>query len=449
MIHKKILGIAILTLLGTAIMIFCLPWKKSKSHLDTVQEKMDLRVELGYNTALSAAYLDNSSTQFLHSGNNINEDSPFEIASITKSFTAHLAVILHREGKVDLFKNVDVVDLPITLYDLLTFSSGIRDPGPSKYFNPETGNTVPVADYTVKQAIQYCQETGLGYPPGTKQEYSNLSYAIAALELERASNEPFEKLLRDKILLPLKMDKTGFHIPPIQGTAYGVKAPPWKLKELSGFSGLVSCASDLAKYLRYLFLTDEDETLSQDKALLLALIPKLKHPYPNMQNALGWILETSFEDQIFGQTGRSLGFSCYIGYSRKQHKAAILLTNANTNDNLGRYILNERYPLLTMKKSLLVEDSDLKRYEGKYSCKVNEEMIHSFVSSKDNKLFIVFDREAPIPLFPEKKNLFFPKSFDNYDESIAFQEDEDGKITGFEVLKKEQPCGVFKRLYEH
>lgn len=447
MIRKITLAIAILAL-GIALMIFCLPLNRNKAHLDAAQEEMDLRVELGYNTALCAAYLDNNTTHFLNSGNHINENSPFEIASITKSFTAHLSVILHREGTVDLFKNIEVLDLPLTLFDLLTHSSGIVDPGPCNYLNEKTGNTVPIADYTVEQALHYCQETGLSYPTGTKLEYSNLGYAIAALELEKASNESFENLLRNKILLPLKMHNTGFHIPPIQGTSYGVEAPTWELKELAGFSGLVSCSSDLAKYLNYLFFTDEDTTLAQEKAFLFSTIQKLKHPNPNIQTALGWILDFSFEDQIFEQTGRSLGFSCYIGYSRKQHKAAILLTNAQAPGNLGRFILNERYPLLTMKKSILIEDSDMKRYEGKYYWKENEEVIHSVVSSKDNKLWIAFDTQAPTPFFPEKKNRFFPKSFENHDESIVFQENEAGKITNFKILKNGQPGFVFKKMYQ-
>lgn len=347
-----------------------------------------------------------------------------------------------------MFKNIEVLDLPITLFDLLTHSSGIVDPGPTNYLNEKTGNTVPIADYTVKQALQYCQETGLSYPTGTKTEYSNLGYAIAALELERASNESFKQLLKDKILIPLKMHNTGFHIQPIQGTSYGVEAPAWKLKELSGFSGLVSCSSDLAKYLRYLFLTEEDAILAQDKALLFSIIQKLKHPSPNIQTALGWILNFSFEDEIFEQTGRSLGFSCYVGYSQKQHKAAILLTNAHATDNLGRYILNERYPLLTMKKSIHIEDREMKRYEGKYFWKENEEVIDSTVIAKDNKLWLAFEAQAPIPFFPEKKNSFFPKSFENHDESISFQENEEGKITGFKLLKNEQPVFVFKKLHQ-
>ena len=109
----------------------------------------------------------------------------------------------------------------ITLRDLLTFRLGIglvlAPPGqyPIQKAMDEAG-LAPGPSAPAASPDAYMERLGrlpLIYPPGERWLYHTGSDVLGVL-IARASGQPFEEFLRERIFAPLGMKDTGFHVPP-------------------------------------------------------------------------------------------------------------------------------------------------------------------------------------------------------------------------------------------
>jgi CubicO group peptidase (beta-lactamase class C family) len=140
----------------------------------------------------------------------------YRIASLTKSFTATLLMMLVEEGKVDLEDPLDkyvpeAKTIPgysrITLKELASHTAGLsREPGLK---GVDLG---PVSQWenTLLSCLPYTTFNSL---PGTQYLYSNIGFALLGLALERATGIPYTDLVRQKIFEPLQMEHTFFVLP--------------------------------------------------------------------------------------------------------------------------------------------------------------------------------------------------------------------------------------------
>jgi CubicO group peptidase (beta-lactamase class C family) len=134
----------------------------------------------------------------------------FDVASITKQFTAASLTMLEEDGVLSLDDDVRqwlpelrVYDWPITLRHMLHNTSGLRD-----YLNlfPLAGRN----DYypiSLDQILDMmARQRGLIFRPGERYEYSNSAYMLLAKVIERASGKSFGEFAKERIFLPLGMD---------------------------------------------------------------------------------------------------------------------------------------------------------------------------------------------------------------------------------------------------
>lgn len=128
----------------------------------------------------------------------------FQIASLTKSFTAVLVMQLVAENKLSLTKPITHY-LPnlitqdnhkITIHQLLTHSSGIAR---SATINVNKNEAYPALP--------------LQFTPGTDFLYSNAGYTLLGHIIEKVSNKTFAELLKENICTPLNMHNTGYFKP--------------------------------------------------------------------------------------------------------------------------------------------------------------------------------------------------------------------------------------------
>ena len=113
----------------------------------------------------------------------------FNIASLTKPFTAVLALQLVQKGKLKLDgKVIDYIpDYPkkngssITIKNLLNHTSGLQhyEVFPEFYFKQGRENFLP------KEFMKMFWDKNLLFKPGTKFKYSSLGYYILAYIIER------------------------------------------------------------------------------------------------------------------------------------------------------------------------------------------------------------------------------------------------------------------------
>jgi len=175
----------------------------------------------------------------------IRRDTIFRIASMTKPVTAAAAMILVEECKLRLDEPVnrllpELADRrvlkrldsplddtapatrPITLRDLLTFRMGfgIVMAPPGAYPIQDAINELllgqgPPRPQTTPAPDEWIRRLGtlpLMHQPGEKWMYNTGSDVLGVL-IARASGQPFETFLRERLFEPLGMEDTGFSVP--------------------------------------------------------------------------------------------------------------------------------------------------------------------------------------------------------------------------------------------
>tara|TARA_R110001599_G_scaffold45693_1_gene134957 strand:+ start:250 stop:1341 length:1092 start_codon:yes stop_codon:yes gene_type:complete len=143
----------------------------------------------------------------------VAEDSRFAIASMTKSFTAVLALRLVEQGRLSLEGSIKAYlpDYPadyadqVTIRQLLQNRSGIPHyvsiPG---WFDNDFKRAL-----TKESLLDVVSRLPLAFEPGSDYLYSNVNYYLLGLILEKVTGEPYETVLSDSILQPVGLSDTG------------------------------------------------------------------------------------------------------------------------------------------------------------------------------------------------------------------------------------------------
>lgn len=139
----------------------------------------------------------------------------FRVASVTKSFTAALALLLAHDGTVDLGAPIARwVVWPsadrITLRDLLAHRAGVAPFGDAD--DDGAVRTRLLADAGHRYAAADVLAATFDLPPtsapGERTAYRNLGYVLAGAVLEEATGRPLGELMADRLFVPLGMART-------------------------------------------------------------------------------------------------------------------------------------------------------------------------------------------------------------------------------------------------
>jgi CubicO group peptidase (beta-lactamase class C family) len=138
----------------------------------------------------------------------------FELASVSKAFTAFAVLLLEKDGKLSLEDDVQnyLTELPdygtrITIADLLHHTSGISDWPKVRAYAGRSG----YGDFNIEDLISLvARQRMLEFETGTKFSYSNANYALLAEIVARVSGEPFGEWMRENVFEPLGMHDTSF-----------------------------------------------------------------------------------------------------------------------------------------------------------------------------------------------------------------------------------------------
>lgn len=130
------------------------------------------------------------------------------------------------------------------------------------------------------------------YPPGSRLEYSNFSYALAGHMMERAAGAPFEDLVRQRLFEPLELTSAGFGAPaPVRGhTDGGEPAPIGALGDnpamLSPAGRMHLSIPDYGRYMRFIL----QGAAGEHTLLTQAAFAELFTPFRGGQEAyaMGW-----------------------------------------------------------------------------------------------------------------------------------------------------------------
>jgi CubicO group peptidase (beta-lactamase class C family) len=136
----------------------------------------------------------------------------FPVASVTKLFTATVAMQQVAAGRIDLDTDIAaIVDVPVssvhgpvTLAHLLTHTAGFED----SYIGVaalDAASRLPLRTYLERHAPAQVRA------PGDIIMYSNYGYALAGYAIEQAAGRPLADLVVDDIFVPLGMTRARLH----------------------------------------------------------------------------------------------------------------------------------------------------------------------------------------------------------------------------------------------
>jgi len=136
-------------------------------------------------------------------------DMRYAIGSISKQFTSASILLLEQQDKLSLDDHVSkwLPDLTradeVTIRQLLSHTSGYQDFWPQDYVPPLMQK--PMAP---EKVLDRWAKKPLDFDPGTKWQYSNTNFLIAAQIVEHVSGEPIYTFVKEHILTPLNMTST-------------------------------------------------------------------------------------------------------------------------------------------------------------------------------------------------------------------------------------------------
>ncbi|WP_268624878.1 serine hydrolase [Paenibacillus alvei] len=192
----------------------------------------------------------------------VDKDTVFQIGSVTKQFTALAAMQMVDKGKIDLHGDIQKylggLKIPnktgkkLTMYNLLTYSTGFDKPDIGSYYSPEYLKK----EYPIKDFLKTHMATVVR-PPGEAYVYDNFGFLLAGYAVENVSGMPYSKYMEKNILGPLGMTSTSVrHTPELLGRMAAHYGPKGEKIAMDGTmptekpeGGMVSTADDMAKYL--------------------------------------------------------------------------------------------------------------------------------------------------------------------------------------------------------
>jgi CubicO group peptidase (beta-lactamase class C family) len=134
-------------------------------------------------------------------------ETVYQLASVTKQFTAAAIMLLAEDGKLDLDDKISkhLTNAPdawnqITVRQLLTMTSGIKD------YNQPLGDSHDDFDYEKLERL--IASFPLQFQPGTKWAYSNSNYILLALLIQRITGKTYDEFLADRVFRPFGMTTT-------------------------------------------------------------------------------------------------------------------------------------------------------------------------------------------------------------------------------------------------
>lgn len=352
-------------------------------------------------------------------------DTIFEIGSVTKRFTALLLAGMVERGEVALDDPVSKylpagVTSPerngksITLAHLANHTSGL--PRMPDNWNPSDPND-PYADYDSELLFEFLSHHTLRRDPGEEREYSNAGFAILGEVLAQRAESSYEDLVADRICLPLGMNDTTVTVLPEAigrlATGHDMALEPTARhhpQAMTAGGGLHSTVNDLLTFLAAHLGYLEPTPGGSEATLLIARTEGIQ--------------ATNGKD-ISSASGRTLGFTSNIAFSRESRRGVVVLSNMNVLvTDIGRHILDPSEPLSTPPPKRVEVSVDPARFEGYVGRYHWTEQVALIVTTQDNRLFLQTTAGPTKQLFAESETKYFLK---HVDAQITFDIDAKGQ----------------------
>jgi CubicO group peptidase (beta-lactamase class C family) len=272
-------------------------------------------------------------------GARVREDSAFPLGSLTKPFTATVAMTLAAAGDADLDVPLarycpelrGTVGDRVTLRQLLSHRGGLASGIDESDVRPAGRR---------RWVMAHCREADLVHPPGTLFSYSNIGFIVVGLLVELITGMDWREAVTGMLLRPSgitpafasvagtagRTSAAGHAVSPETGRVQVL--PIQSLAELEAPAGaLAASAADLVA-LAAAALADpglSKEMLSDQLAEVTVGSFGLADSW-----GLGWGIYRAGGVAWYGHDGNADGTSCHLRFEPETGTAVALTTNAST-----------------------------------------------------------------------------------------------------------------------
>ncbi|MGN6425113.1 MAG: serine hydrolase domain-containing protein [Asticcacaulis sp.] len=278
----------------------------------------------------------------------------YQIASVSKQFTAAAALLLQQQGRLSLddkvakwFPQVAEAD-KISLRQLLTHTSGVSDFWPQDYVQAPMQK--PVDPMTV---LNTWGTRPLDFQPGADWQYSNTGYLIAGLIIEKVSGQPLFQFVNDNLLKPVgitdavDISQTDLKTPDALGYERRALAPNRLTPEAghgwafgSWYLGLT--ADDLARW----DISILKQSLLSKESYVLQRTPVKLNNGKDSGYAMGLFIGKDGGHALISHDGEGAGYLSLNRIYPDDGVAIVVLTNTMSGDATGNIADSIAYLLL-------------------------------------------------------------------------------------------------------
>lgn len=413
----------------------------------------------------------------------ISDTSQFPIASVTKTFTATAILQLKQKGKLAIDDPVQkyLPDFPypnITIKHLLNNTSGLE-----QYYTlfdtimKEQPEKIFTNQDIIPTLIRF--KTPLSFLPGSKWEYNNVNFCLAAMVIEKVSGMRYGAYLEKNIFIPAKMENSFvpdnrkikkenqvelYAYPNLYSTNpanISTLKEPFPIFEKSNFygnGGIVSTALDLQKYHNALFTYQILNKKELEEALTATKLNDGKTATFQLEGkeisyGLGWAMYTNEKHgKIVFHDGSITGLTSILMHNMTTNQTVVLLANRG---NSPVFSISDAVFQLINHKPYTIPAQNLSRIYGSLLESGNQQkanqLIQEYVKDRNgyevteidfNRLGYQFLRiqkidnalqvfHAAIVIFPKSSN-----AYDSYGEALL------------QAGKKEEAMQMYQKAVE-
>ena len=355
---RRILGVFVFSVLLVISMSAQIDLDRIKNEITKIID-YDTEIDFKNTPGFAVAIIDGDSSFVFGFGTNhpeqalvLDEQSIFEVGSITKSFTASLISILESKNFLSFDDKVnDLLDSPyknprlaeITVNDLLIHHSGL--PKLPKYIGSKQKDPQnPYADYTKTDLLDFYSS----FIPEDKREfiYSHVNYGLLEIIIENVTSSDYGTALSTFLLDPLKMNNTFIHKTEDSESSItygfdraGRQTKNWDFASFGASEGIKSNLEDLVLFTRA-HLGSTDSAFSDIFAVNHQ--PEVQTHYNERIFAgKGWhVFNQKKNFNIITHSGKTYGHRAYISFIKETKTAVIILSNSSVGtEDLGLLIL--------------------------------------------------------------------------------------------------------------
>lgn len=377
----------------------------------------------------------------LATGRQLTTASVFDLASLSKPFTAAGIMVLAEEGKLGFDDPVAqwLPELPypgITVRQLLCHTSGLPD-FMELFF--ERWDRKRIATNADVLAMLAEHRPPVYFEPNESWLYSNTGYVLLALIIERASGRTFADFMRERVFLPLGMNASRIYSRRVEGDAmdnyaygyvYDHHSSRYELPDLvpethfvvfldgiQGDGAMSSNVHDLLAFDRAL----QDGKLVSRPSLEQAYAPVRLHNGETFDYGFGWILEDKEGmGRVVSHSGGWPGYASLLNRYLEADMTLIYLRNREQDvefdqaviDAAEQILFDQPYeiPQRPLEKRIAFVDVGLYPcYAGLYQQEDGEDGIIS-VLIEGGRLCLQTPGTVRVELYPASDTRFFVRS---------------------------------------